>query len=97
MNGPALFRPCTPLAEHVDFFGYWERDEGAVHRSRALPRGAATAIIDVSPRQHVDIYASDGITRLDVGPAFVAGAGSISYITQIPGVPRGYFVESDKG
>jgi AraC-like DNA-binding protein len=67
----------------VDFFGYWDRAGGPVHRSRALPRGAATVIIDLSGRQQVDFYAADGITRLDVPSAFVAGAGSISYVTQI--------------
>ncbi|KWX20022.1 AraC family transcriptional regulator [Mycolicibacterium wolinskyi] len=84
MTGPALHRPCRALAPYIDFFGYWQRDDdGETHRSRALPRGAATVIIDVSPRQRVDFYAADGATRLDVGTAFVAGAGSISYVTQI--------------
>lgn len=79
-----LYRPCPPLAPYIDFFGYWQRDDdGESHRSRALPRGAATAIIDVSPRQRVDFYAADGTTRLDVGTAFVAGAGSVSYVTQM--------------
>lgn len=83
MSSPELFRPSAPLASHVEFFGYWDRDGGPTHRSRALPRGAATVIIDLSPRQQVDFYAADGTTRLDVPPAFIAGAGSISYITQI--------------
>lgn len=83
MSGPQLFRPSAALASHVDFFGYWDRDGGPTHRSRALPRGAATVIIDLSPRQQVDFYAADGTTRLDVPPAFIAGAGSISYVTQI--------------
>ncbi|ART72758.1 AraC family transcriptional regulator [Mycobacterium dioxanotrophicus] len=83
MSGPQLFRPSPALASHVDFFGYWDRDGGPTHRSRALPRGAATVIIDLSPRQQVDFYAADGTTRLDVPPAFIAGAGSISYVTQI--------------
>ncbi|OBB99519.1 AraC family transcriptional regulator [Mycobacterium sp. 852013-50091_SCH5140682] len=83
MSGPELFRPSAPLASHVDFFGYWDRAGGPTHRSRALPRGAATVIIDLSPRQQVDFYAADGTTRLDVPPAFVAGAGNISYVTQI--------------
>ncbi|ORA32645.1 helix-turn-helix domain-containing protein [Mycobacterium aquaticum] len=83
MSGPQLFRPSAALASHVDFFGYWDRARGPTHRSRALPRGAATVIIDLSPRQQVDFYAADGTTRLDVPPAFIAGAGSISYVTQI--------------
>lgn len=84
MSGPSLYRPCRALAPYIDFFGYWQRtDDGEIHRSRALPRGAATVIIDVSCRQRVDFYAADGATRLDVGTAFVAGAGSISYVTQI--------------
>ncbi|MEE6166355.1 MULTISPECIES: helix-turn-helix domain-containing protein [unclassified Mycolicibacterium] len=83
MSGPQLFRPSAALASHVDFFGCWDRHGGPTHRSRALPRGAATVIIDLSPRQHVDFYAADGTTRLDVPPAFIAGAGSVSYVTQI--------------
>ncbi|GAS89309.1 helix-turn-helix transcriptional regulator [Mycolicibacterium brisbanense] len=83
MSGPQLFRPSPALASKVDFFGYWDRAGGSTHRSRALPRGAATVIIDLSPRQQVDFYAADGTTRLGVPPAFIAGAGSISYVTQI--------------
>ncbi|MHC9296975.1 helix-turn-helix domain-containing protein [Mycobacterium sp. LTG2003] len=84
MTAPALHRPCRELAPYIDFFGYWQRgDDVETHRSRALPRGAATIIIDVSSRQRVDFYAADGATRLDVGTAFVAGAGSVSYVTQI--------------
>lgn len=83
VRGPVLFRPSASLVSHVDFFGYWDRAGGPTHRSRALPRGAATVIIDLSPRQHVDFYAADGITRLDVPAAFIAGTGSVSYITQI--------------
>jgi AraC-like DNA-binding protein len=83
VSSPALFRPSAPLASHVEFFGYWDRHGGPIHRSRALPRGAATVIIDLSPRQQVDFYAADGTTRLDVPPAFIAGAGRVSYITQI--------------
>ncbi|BBX32214.1 helix-turn-helix domain-containing protein [Mycolicibacterium mageritense] len=82
-SAPAMFRPCAALAGHVEFFGYWERSSGTTHRSRALPRGAATVIIDLSARQRVDFFAADGTTRLPVSPAFVAGAGSVSYVTQI--------------
>lgn len=81
--GPQLHRPRPPLADYVDYFGYWARDTGDPHRSRALPRGAATIIIDVSGRSSVDFYAADGQTRLTVPPAFVAGAGVTSYVTHI--------------
>jgi AraC-like DNA-binding protein len=56
---------------------------GEPHRSRALPRGAATIIIDVSGREHVDFFTGDGCARLDVPSAFIAGAGTASYITGI--------------
>lgn len=81
--GPQLYRPRPDLANHIEFFGYWERESGDPHRSRALPRGAATVIIDVSGRHRVDFFAGDGRTRLDVPPAFIAGAGTESYITRI--------------
>ena len=81
--GPQLYRPRPALANHIEFFGYWERTSGDPHRSRALPRGAATVIIDVSGRNRVDFYAGDGRTRLHVPPAFIAGAGTESYITRI--------------
>lgn len=83
MTGPRLYRPCRALADCVDYFGYWERGAGEPHRSRALPRGAATVVIDVSGRRHVDFFAADGHTRLAVPPAFVAGAGTASYVTGI--------------
>ncbi|MGV9799058.1 helix-turn-helix domain-containing protein [Mycobacterium sp. NPDC003449] len=83
MTGPGLYRPGPALAGHIDFFGYWRRSDGVTHRSRALPRGAATVIIDLSDRRHIDFYAADGTTRLDVASAFVAGAGATSYVTQI--------------
>ena len=82
-TGPVLVRPCPPLAKYIDYFGYWERGGSLAHRSRALPRGAATVIIDVSSLQRVDFFAADALSRLDVSPAFVAGAGTISYVTQI--------------
>ncbi len=40
-------------------------------------------IIDLDAREQVDFYAADATTRLDVGAAFIAGAGSASYVTQI--------------
>jgi AraC-like DNA-binding protein len=80
---PQLYRPRSPLAPYIDYFGYWRRESGEPHQSRALPRGAATIIVDVGGRQRVDFYAADGRTRLDVPPAFIAGAGTASYVTQI--------------
>ena len=80
---PRLYRPRPPLANFVSYFGYWQRETGEPHRSRALPRGAATVIIDVSGRQRVDFYAADGRIRLDVPAAFIAGAGTASYVTRI--------------
>ena len=43
---PQLYRPRPELAGFVEYFGYWQRETGEPHRSRALPRGAATVIID---------------------------------------------------
>ncbi len=80
--GPQLYRPRRALANHIEFFGYWQH-AGSPHRSRALPRGAATVIIDVSGRPRVDFYAAGGRTRLHVPPAFIAGAGTASYVTRI--------------
>ncbi|CRZ16698.1 helix-turn-helix transcriptional regulator [Mycolicibacterium neworleansense] len=83
MPGPVLLRPTAPLAGHVQFFGYWQNMQGVAHRSLALPRGAATVIIDLDPRDRVDFYAADATTRLDVGTEFIAGAGVTSYVTHI--------------
>src|SRR3954454_15119553 len=80
---PQLYRPRPELAGLVEYFGYWQRETGEPHRSRAVPRGAATVIIDVSGRQRVDFSAADGHTRLKVPPAFIAGAGTASYVTSI--------------
>lgn len=82
MSGPVLLDPGAPLAAHVQFFGYWRNTQDITHRSRALPRGAATVIIDLGPRDRIDFHAADG-TRLDVGSAFIAGPGVNSYVTQI--------------
>ncbi|BBZ13620.1 helix-turn-helix transcriptional regulator [Mycobacterium branderi] len=81
--GPQLHRPRPPLADYIDYFGYWARETGDPHRSRALPRGAATVVVDVGGRSCVDFYAADGHTRLGVPPAFIAGAGIDSYVTRI--------------
>ena len=86
---PHVYRPRPPLADYIDYFGYCERDAGNPHQSRALPRGAATIIIDVGGRQRVDFYAADGHTRLNVPPAFIAGAGTASYVTRIEAAQTG--------
>ena len=85
---PQLYRPRPPLADCIEYFGYWQRDSGDAHQSRALPRGAATIIVDVAGRQRVDFYASDGSSRLDVPPAFIAGAGTASYVTHMTAAVR---------
>nr|MDT0523574.1 DUF6597 domain-containing transcriptional factor [Streptomyces sp. DSM 41633] len=83
MPGPVLLRPGPALAARIQFFGYWQNTLAVTHRSRALPRGAATVIIDLDAREQVDLYAADATTRLDVGAAFIAGPGDSSYVTQI--------------
>ncbi len=80
---PQLFRPRPPLSESIAYFGYWDRRAGGPHRSRALPRGAATIVIDIGDRPEVDFFGADGSTRLRVPPAFLIGAGTASYLTQI--------------
>jgi AraC-like DNA-binding protein len=77
-----MYRPTSPLAGHVEIIGHWQGGDG--YRSRALPRGAATVIIDVGQRQRVDFYAADGRTRLEVPPAFVTGAHTASYVSEMP-------------
>jgi AraC-like DNA-binding protein len=79
---PVLRRPRPPLAEHVELVGHWQ-GSGTSYRSRALPRGAVTVIVDVGQRQHLDFYAADGQTRLSVPPAFITGAHSASYVSDI--------------
>jgi AraC-like DNA-binding protein len=84
MSGQRLYRPKAPLAQHIQYFGYWEGDSAAgVHTSRALPRGAVTAIIDVDGRTDLGFYAADGRTPLAVPPAFATGAGVASYVIRI--------------
>lgn len=80
---PRLHRPRPPLSAYIDYIGYWTRGGAEPHQSRALPRGAATAIIDVGDREHVDFFAADAHTRVAVAPAFIAGAGDTSYVTRI--------------
>ena len=76
---------CTPslaLADYTEIIGHWHGQVG--YRSRALPRGAVTLIIDVGQRQQVDFYAADGSTRLNVPPAFVTGSHTASYVSEMP-------------
>ncbi|WP_374026229.1 helix-turn-helix domain-containing protein [Mycobacterium sp. HNNTM2301] len=77
-----MYRPPPPLGDHVEFFGHWLH-RGSSYRSRALPRGAVTIVIDVGRRHRLDFYAADGRTRLAVPPAVVAGPHRASYVTDI--------------
>ncbi|WP_293324453.1 DUF6597 domain-containing transcriptional factor [Mycobacterium sp.] len=84
MTGPRIFKPNPPLADHIEYFGYWDGDSAAgAHTSRALPRGAVTAIIDVDGRTGLGFYTSDGRAPLAVPSAFVAGAGAASYVVRV--------------
>ena len=84
-TAPRRYRPRPPLADYVDYFGIWAPGAGTTeaHASRALPRGAATVIIDTSGRADLRLYASDGRTSLPVPSAFIVGAGVTSYVTRI--------------
>ncbi|TDK92572.1 helix-turn-helix domain-containing protein [Mycolicibacterium mucogenicum] len=83
MNGPQLHRPRPPLSQHIDFIGYWAHGGVTADRSRALPRGAATVVIDVGGRDRVDFFSADGATRMPVEPSFLTGPGTLSYVTRI--------------
>lgn len=80
--GPSLYRPRSPLADHVEFFGHWQSRETG-HRSRALPRGAVTVVFDLGQRQQLDFYTADGCTRLAVPPAVVIGSHAAPYLADI--------------
>jgi AraC-like DNA-binding protein len=80
---PHIYRPSRPLADYVEFIGDWRGSEGD-YWSRALPRGAVTAIFDVGQRQHLDFYAADGTTTVSVPPAFITGSHKASYVSKIP-------------
>jgi AraC-like DNA-binding protein len=83
MTGTRFYRPRHPLDGYIEYFGYWERGCATdVHISRALPRGAATVIIDFGDREEFGFFASDG-HRLSVPPAFIAGPGVVSYVTKV--------------
>ncbi|MFL0291860.1 helix-turn-helix domain-containing protein [Mycobacterium sp. SMC-18] len=83
MNGPQLHRPRPPLSQHIDFIGYWAHGGGTADRSRALPRGAVTVVIDVGGRDRVDFFSADGAIRMPVEPSFLTGPGTLSYVTRI--------------
>jgi AraC-like DNA-binding protein len=78
-----MIRPRPELRCHIAFFGYWEHVGSAVHRSRALPRGALTLVVDLSGSDDVELFAADGLTRATNSPAVVVGAGRQSYVTGI--------------
>ena len=81
-DAPRLYRPVSPLADYTEIIGHWHGKVG--YRSRALPRGAVTLIIDVGQRQQVDFYAADGSTNLSVPPAFITGSHTASYVSEMP-------------
>jgi AraC-like DNA-binding protein len=81
MDGVSMYRPTSALARYTELIGHWHAHVG--YRSRALPRGAVTVIVDVGQRQQVDFYAADGCTRLDVPPAFATGAHASSYVSEM--------------
>jgi AraC-like DNA-binding protein len=82
LAAPRLYRPVSALAGYTEIIGHWHAHVG--YRSRALPRGAVTLIIDVGQRQQLDFYAADGCTRLNVPSAFVTGSHTDSYVSEMP-------------
>lgn len=76
-----IYQPVSPLAAYTEIIGHWHAD--VKYRSRALPRGAITLIIDVGPRQQLDFYAADGRSRLSVPPAFLTGSHTASYVSEM--------------
>ncbi len=82
VEGPRIYRPSSAMADHIEIIGHWHAHVG--YRSRALPRGAVTVIIDVGQRQQLEFYAADGQTKLPVPPAFVTGSHTASYVSEMP-------------
>jgi AraC-like DNA-binding protein len=80
--GPFLHHLGPPLSQHISYIGYWEHTGGTPHRSTALPRGAATIVIELSGREQVD-FTAVGQPALQVPSAFITGAGTTSYVTRI--------------
>jgi AraC-like DNA-binding protein len=81
-GAPLLYRPGAPLNRHVEYFGYWRSGDDPI-LDRALPRGAATVIIDLSDDSGLGLYAADGVTPLDVGSTIVSGPHATSYVSDI--------------
>ena len=63
LDAPRMYRPASALADYTEIIGHWHAQVG--YRSRALPRGAVTLIIDVGQRQQLDFYAADGRTTTE--------------------------------
>jgi AraC-like DNA-binding protein len=80
-DAPRMYHPVSALADHTEIIGHWHAHVG--YRSRALPRGAITLIIDVGRRQQLDFFAADGCTRLSVPPAFLTGSHTASYVSEM--------------
>jgi AraC-like DNA-binding protein len=80
-DAPRIYHPVSALADYTEIIGHWHAHVG--YRSRALPRGAITLIIDVGRRQQLDFYAADGRTRLSVPPAFLTGSHTVSYVSEM--------------
>jgi hypothetical protein len=76
LDAPRIYHPVSALADYTEIIGHWHAHVG--YRSRALPRGAITLIIDVGRRQQLDFYAADGPGRLSVPPAFLTGSRTAS-------------------
>lgn len=81
LDAPRIYRPVSTLADYTEIIGHWHAHVG--YRSRALPLGAITLIIDVGRRQQLDFYAADGRTRLSVPPAFLTGSHTASYVSEM--------------
>src|SRR5260370_11815402 len=81
LDAPRIYHPVSALADYTEIIGHWHAHVG--YRSRALPRGAITLIIDVGQRQQLDFYAADGRTRLSVPPAFLTGSHTVSYVLEM--------------
>jgi AraC-like DNA-binding protein len=80
-DAPRMYRPASPLTDYTEIIGHWQGRVG--YRSRALPRGAVTVIIDVGQRQQLDLFAADGHSKLSVPPAFITGSHTASYVSDI--------------
>jgi hypothetical protein len=106
MVGPRLYQPVSPLADYVEYIGRW-CSRGADYRSRALPRGAVTVIFDIGHRQRLNFYAAPAALVEDRGwtPTVTDAAepgnrrnrwAHPAVPADVPGAPRGYFVEAIK-